>query len=187
MELLIEILAQSWAFLIESTPYLLLGFAAAGLLHGFVSADFVAAHLGRGRFGPVMKAALLGVPLPLCSCGVLPAAMGLRSKGATKGATLSFLVSTPETGVDSIAITYALIDPIMTVVRPVAALVTAISAGLVETLFGRESKPIESVETGCGCGSEGDEVNGRPVGQRVRHGMEFAFGELLPPDAAPRG
>src|SRR5210317_2186931 len=79
------------------------------------ASHYIVRNLGRGRFMPVLKAALLGIPIPLCSCGVLPAAASLRKQGASKGATISFLVSTPESGVDSISVTYALLDPIMTI------------------------------------------------------------------------
>ena len=76
-------------------------------------------------FGSIIKAAVLGAPLPLCSCGVIPAAMGLREAGASKSATTSFLVSTPETGVDSVFITYAMMGPFMAIVRPIVALTSA--------------------------------------------------------------
>ena len=101
-----------------------------GLLKIFLSADYVGRHLGKGRFFSVLKASILGIPIPLCSCGVLPAAASLRKQGANKGATAAFLVSTPESGVDSISITYALLDPIMTIARPVAAFFTAMVAGI---------------------------------------------------------
>lgn len=126
------IIKESWSLLLDSSVYILFGILIAGLLKVFLNPETIARHLGSGRFSSVIKAALLGVPLPLCSCGVLPAAVALKKQGATKGATTAFLISTPESGVDSIAISYALLDPIMTVIRPVAALVTAIIAGCVE-------------------------------------------------------
>lgn len=130
MEYITAYLASVWDILLEAAPYVLLGFFVAGLLKGFLPVDFVAKHLGKGKRAPVFKAALFGIPLPLCSCGVIPAAAGLRQQGASKGATTSFLISTPETGVDSMAVTYALLDPLMTVLRPLAAFLTAITAGL---------------------------------------------------------
>ena len=123
-------LAACWDILVDSSVWMLFGFFMAGLLRAFVPADIVARHLGRGRAGNVFKAAVFGVPLPLCSCGVIPAAAGLRRMGASRGATASFLISTPETGVDSMAGTWALLDPLMTAIRPVAAFVTAATAGL---------------------------------------------------------
>ena len=83
-----------------------------------------------GKIRSVVNAALAGLPLPLCSCGVVPAAMSIRKRGASRGATLSFLISTPDTGVDSIAITYALLDPLMAIFRPLATIVTAVLTGL---------------------------------------------------------
>lgn len=178
LEVLMRVGEGAWGFLLESSPTLLLGFMAAGLLHVFVSASFVAAHLGKGRFLPVLKAAVLGMPLPLCSCGVLPAAMGLRNKGATKGATLSFLVSTPENGADSIAVTYALMGPAMAVTRPLAALVSAVAAGLVESAF---EKPAKAKPLGAAIGENGGK---EPLSARLAHGFEYAFGEQVR-DLAP--
>ncbi len=138
-----------WDILLEASPYVLLGFFVAGLLKGFLPKDMIGRHLGHGRFLPVIKAALFGVPLPLCSCGVIPAAAGLRQQGASRGATTSFLISTPETGVDSIAVSFALLDPITAVIRPVAAFFTAIVTGSVvaslpEKIQGAETAPLAS-------------------------------------------
>ena len=116
-----EILAAAWGILLDSAPFLLFGFLAAGLIKAFVPDDAVARHLGTKSAGSVVKASLLGIPLPLCSCSVLPTAIGLRKQGADRGASAAFLVSTPESGIDSIAITWALLDPVMTVARPIAA------------------------------------------------------------------
>ena len=125
----------AWSLLLDSSVYILFGILIAGLLKVFLNPATVAKHLGSGRFSSVIKAALIGVPLPLCSCGVLPAALSLKKQGANKGATTAFLISTPESGVDSIAISYALLDPIMTVIRPVAAFITALAAGCVENII----------------------------------------------------
>ncbi len=170
-------LRETWAILLESAPYLLFGFLLAGLLHGLVSADTVARHLGRGKVGSVLKAALLGIPLPLCSCGVLPTALGLQRKGASKGATVSFLVSTPETGVDSMALTYALLDPLMTVFRPLAAFLTAVVAGVSENLLGRGEPAKKGVELECACSDTPTATTG-PVSTRLRKGLGYAFGDF---------
>ncbi len=130
MNALVSILQASLDIFLESAPYMLFGFFMAGLLRAFVPATLVHRHLGKNKTANVIKAAIFGIPLPLCSCGVVPAAAGLRRQGASKGATASFLISTPETGVDSIMITYALLDPIMTLLRPLAAFVTAIVTGM---------------------------------------------------------
>lgn len=115
---------------LSAAPWLVLGLIVGGLIHAVIPKSFLEKHLGGQGIIPVIKAALLGAPLPLCSCGVIPAALGLRKAGASKQSTVSFLVSTPETGVDSVMITYALLGPFMAIVRPVAAVVSAITAGL---------------------------------------------------------
>lgn len=124
---------------LESAPWLLLGLVLAGLLKVFVPMSWMQKQLGGHGLKTTVKAALLGAPLPLCSCGVIPAAVGLRRSGASKAATTSFLVSTPETGVDSVTVSYVLLGPFMAIVRPIAAVCSAIVAGL---LVGRDDEPV---------------------------------------------
>lgn len=113
----------------EMSPYILLGLLIAGILHAFVPSRLMSRHLSGHGFGSAFKAAMIGVPLPLCSCGVLPTAVAMRRSGASKAATTSFLIATPQTGVDSITATYSLLGPAFALVRPVAALVTALGGG----------------------------------------------------------
>lgn len=117
------------AILNGMSPYILLGFLVAGILHAFVRPSAMSRHLGGRGIGPVVKAALFGIPLPLCSCGVLPAAVSLYRRGASKGATTSFLIATPQTGVDSIAATYSLLGLPFAILRPLAALTGSIAGG----------------------------------------------------------
>ncbi len=143
------ILMESWRILNEAAPYALFGFVMAGLSKTFISQHIVAKHLGPKNLSSVLKASLLGIPLPLCSCGVIPAAVGIRKQGASCGATTAFLISTPETGVDSIAVSWALLDPIMTVMRPIAAFFTATAAGLlVNALPERKPTRDSAADTG---------------------------------------
>lgn len=114
----------------EMAPYLLLGFLIAGILHVFVPQGFYRKYLSKDNKWAVLWAALLGVPLPLCSCGVIPTAIGLRNEKASKGAVASFLIATPQTGIDSILATFSLMGLGFAVIRPVAALVTGICGGL---------------------------------------------------------
>ncbi|MEM6853096.1 MAG: SO_0444 family Cu/Zn efflux transporter [Planctomycetota bacterium] len=130
MTTLLNILIAFWATLAEMAPWLIFGFVAAGVLSVFFSVAFIERHLGGGGFGPVVKASVLGVPLPLCSCGVIPVGASLHRHGASKGATSSFLLSTPQTGVDSILATYALMGPVFAVVRPAVALINGVFGGL---------------------------------------------------------
>ncbi len=129
MDAATEFIAQFWSTIGEMAPYLLFGFMIAGILHVLISPRFVETQLGGPGFWPVFKASLFGVPLPLCSCGVIPVAASLRRHGASKGATASFLLSTPQTGVDSIFVTYSLLGPVFAVVRPIAALVSGLLGG----------------------------------------------------------
>lgn len=115
----------------EMAPYLLFGFLVAGVLYAFVPQNFYRNHLSKPNFLSVVKAAIIGIPLPLCSCGVLPTAVSLRKSGASRGATTSFLIATPQTGIDSIAATYSLLTPAFAVIRPVAALVSAAVGGII--------------------------------------------------------
>ncbi|MCM1110031.1 MAG: permease [Clostridium sp.] len=132
--------------LAEMAPYLLFGFLVAGVLYAFVPQSFYRNHLSKPNFWSVVKAAILGVPLPLCSCGVLPTAVSLRKNGASCGATTSFLIATPQTGVDSIAATWSLLTPAFAVIRPVAALVTAVAGGVAVNLEDRHKPAAEARE-----------------------------------------
>ncbi len=135
----IEIAREFWAVLAEMSPYLLFGFIVAGILSVVVSQRIVDRHLGRG-FSAVVKAAVLGIPLPLCSCGVIPVSASIRRHGASRGATLSFLLSTPQTGVDSILVTYSLLGPVFAIFRPIAALATGLIGGVLVRIFGEKDE-----------------------------------------------
>lgn len=126
---------NTWDLVAEMAPYLLFGFAVAGVLHVLIRREFVERWLGKPGLGGVIKASVLGVPMPLCSCSVIPVAASLRKSGATRGATASFLSSTPQTGVDSILATYALLGGIFTAVRVGVAFVCGIVAGYLIELF----------------------------------------------------
>ena len=130
----IEILTEYWSgissLFLEMAPYLVLGFLISGLLYIIISKETIAENLGKPGVLSVIKAAIFGVPMPLCSCGVIPVAASLYKRGASKGATLSFLISTPQTGVDSILITYGMLGPVFAMTRPVIALITGVIGGL---------------------------------------------------------
>lgn len=176
----------------EMSPYILLGFLIAGLLHAFVPTRSLTRHLSGTGLNSVVKAALFGIPLPLCSCGVLPTAIGLRRSGASKAATSSFLIATPQTGVDSIAATWSLLGPAFAIVRPLAALVTALVGGMAVGRTERKSSPpavaspsVVSEASGfCDCASivndeaAQDEV-ASSVKQRCLDALRYGFVELL--------
>jgi hypothetical protein len=187
MDILMEILTESWKLLQESSIYVLFGIFVAGLMRVFVRPEAVSRHLGKGKVRSVLKAAALGVPVPLCSCGVLPAAVSLKRQGANNGATTAFLISTPESGVDSIALTYALLDPVMTVARPVAAFTTAAIAGIAENTLSpdKEAKAIQP-DLSCPVDSCCDGVDCIPEVHKAHHtlfekfkaGLSYALFEL---------
>ncbi|WP_105199590.1 SO_0444 family Cu/Zn efflux transporter [Pseudoalteromonas sp. T1lg10] len=151
-----DLISNFWQLFVLSAPWLMLGLLIAGIINVYLPTHFLNRHLGKEGLWTTVKAALIGAPMPLCSCGVIPAAVGLRRAGASKSATTSFLVSTPETGIDSVSVSYALLGPFMAVIRPIAAVCSAITAGL---LVGREGSLEPSVtasstpKQGACCGS----------------------------------
>ncbi len=182
----VEILSVSADLLLDASVYILFGILLGGILKVFLSPAYVSRHLGRGRFSSVLKAALLGIPIPICSCGVLPVAASLKKQGANKGATMAFLISTPESGVDSISITYALLDPIMTVARPVAAFTSAIVAGISENLWmptiKARQQPMDlvcPVDSGCsgGC-DDGEHERQHGLFEKISAGLHYAVNEI---------
>jgi uncharacterized membrane protein YraQ (UPF0718 family) len=168
---LLNVFQASWNLLQQASLYILFGLLVGGLLKVFLSPSYVASHLGSGRFSSVFKAALLGIPIPLCSCGVLPAAASLKKQGANNGATTAFLISTPESGVDSISITWALLDPIMTIARPVAAFLSAFVAGIsVNILTPPTSKDKANADLACPIDDCCDGVDCPPDTHAKHHG-----------------
>lgn len=160
-----------WATVAEMSPYLLFGFFVAGALSVLVSQSIVERHLGGGGVWPLLKASVFGVPLPLCSCGVIPVSMSLHKHGASKGATIAFLLSTPQTGVDSIFVTLSLLGPVFAIFRPFAAFATGIIGGslvdaLTRTAADRDKKPQKCTDECC----EAVTKTGR-----FRRGMKYGF------------
>ncbi|GAA0405892.1 SO_0444 family Cu/Zn efflux transporter [Cocleimonas flava] len=148
---------------LEAAPWLVLGLVIGGLIKALIPTSLLQKHLSGNSAPSIVKAALFGAPLPLCSCGVIPAALGLRRAGASKSATVSFLVATPETGIDSVSVSYALLGPFMAIVRPIAAIISAITAGLLvgkaeenESHMAASIATTSSAEASC-CGSEKSE------------------------------
>ena len=151
------------------SPYLLLGFLIAGVLHVFVPKRFYAKYLSRDNKLSVLWAALLGVPLPLCSCGVIPTAVGLKNEGASKGAVASFLIATPQTGIDSILATFSLMGLGFAIVRPVAALVTGICGGFLVNRFVKADEGEYVSEASC-------KVEG---GNRLWRVLKYAYFDMI--------
>jgi uncharacterized membrane protein YraQ (UPF0718 family) len=166
-----SIVIDFWDTAAEMSPYLLFGFFVAGILSVLISQRLVERHLGGKGIWPLVKASLFGVPLPLCSCGVIPVSMSLHKHGASKGSTISFLLSTPQTGVDSILVTLSLLGPVFAVFRPLAAFVTGIIGGTLVDIFAQSKKNDISPPPKCSdecCGSERKK-------HRIARGLKFAF------------
>ena len=158
-------------------PYLLLGFFVAGLLAKFVSPDFVQRHLGKRGLRQIVNASLFGVPLPLCSCSVIPVTASLRKQGAGPGATVSFLTSTPQTGADSILVTWGMLGPFFTVVRVAVAFVSGVLVGWLVEKGGDESGTmLAEAETSC-C-SRGAVENRPSWGAALRHAFVTLPGDI---------
>ncbi|UTW67057.1 permease [bacterium SCSIO 12643] len=152
----------------EMAPYLILGFALAGILHVYFPKHKVAKYLGRKNLISVFNAAMLGIPLPLCSCGVIPTGISFNKNGASKGATVSFLISTPQTGVDSILITYSLLGLPFALIRPIAAFITGIFGGAITNAVDDTEENLYQNEP---------EVHIR--GSKFQAALKYAFVEFL--------
>ena len=129
-----------WSLLLEMSPFLLFGFIVSGFLSVLLTVEIVSKYLGGNKFRGIFLGSLFGVPLPLCSCGVIPVFSYLRKHGASRAATTSFLISTPQTGVDSILVTYGLLGPIFAVFRPIVAFLSGIIGGFFVAVLDGDSK-----------------------------------------------
>ena len=137
MHFIEQFFAELWMILTESSVWLIFGFLLAGVVHVLVPREWMLKHLGGKGIVPILKASLLGIPLPLCSCAVIPVAAGLRKQGASKGSSAAFAISTPQTGEESIPLTWALFGPVFALARPVIAVVTGLIAGVLIDLTDR--------------------------------------------------
>ncbi|RHW74716.1 SO_0444 family Cu/Zn efflux transporter [Colwellia sp. RSH04] len=161
-----QLISNFWQLFVLSAPWLMLGLFIAGIINVYLPKDFLNKHLGSDGLFTTIKAAIIGAPMPLCSCGVIPAALGLRRAGASKSATTAFLVSTPETGVDSISVSYVLLGPFMAIIRPIAAITSAIVAGVLvgkdkekETLESNSALSNETEKLATCCSNEGESTS----------------------------
>ena len=194
MTILLNVIYEIWVLVCEMAPYLLLGFLLAGLMHEFVPKSLSQRYLSGRSMKSVLWAALFGVPLPLCSCGVIPTAMGLRREGAGKGATIAFLIATPQTGVDSIVATYSLMGLPFALIRPLVAMVTAVMGGWLvnatdnEILAVRSPQKHEEEHHDCCCGKHHEEKHShgcccgehkRNIWHRLWDAMTYAFVEMM--------
>jgi len=173
-------LENIWELTYNLSFYLLLGSLAAGFLHIFISDSYIKRHLGNSSFGSVVKAALFGIPLPFCSCSVIPFAVSLKKSGASNGAVLSFLISTPITGADSIAATYGVFGGFFTLYRIVSSLIIALIAGILTNLFALPSV-VQSITEEI----EEETAETTPPLQRFKKALDYAFNTVFKDIARP--
>ena len=197
LELAARTLKGAWNITALMSPYLLAGFLISGILYVLVPASWVIRHLGGRAWIASLKSALFGVPLPLCSCGVIPVTAHIRRSGAGPGATAAFLMSTPQTGVDSILVTYGLLGPVFAIIRPIVAFVSGTLSGWAVDAWGGAPDRHEE-EPATSNGQSSDPV--QPAWRRaLRHGVVVlprdihrallagllvagVLGALMPPD-----
>jgi uncharacterized protein len=181
------ILEASYDLFRRMAPFLLFGYFFAGMLHVFLKKGAILSHLGKNDLKSVIKASLFGVPLPLCSCAVIPAAMSLRKEGASKGAVLSFLISTPTSGVDSIFATYSLLGAFFAVYRVIASFIAGIFSGTLANLFLKKDEPGQlSADVKCGeCESDIEKKIGKSVAERIKEVFRYAYVDLLKDTGPP--
>ncbi len=157
-----------WGICLEMAPYLLLGFLFSGIISVFIDDSLVYKQIGQKNFSSVLKSTLMGIPLPLCSCGVIPVAATLKDYGASKGATTSFLVSTPQTGLDSIFLTYGMLGPVFAIFRPAAAFISGLFCGLIVNTIDEEehrhSSPNSKIKK-----------NDSSFTERLTRGLKYGF------------
>ncbi len=181
-----EVLGNTLELYLDAAPWLLFGLIAAGLIKAWIPDELINRWLGGRGLWPITKAALIGTPLPLCSCGVLPAALGLHRGGASRGSTVSFLIATPETGADSIALSYALLGPFMALLRPMAAIISAIFSGLLAALApaapaALADRAAASCDSSCcdsGCPAPPSGARPSPFARSLT-GMRYALSDIL--------
>jgi len=169
---------EIWKLLLEMSPYLLFGLLIAGLLHVLFPSQKIYKYFSGNSIKAILRASLFGVPLPLCSCGVIPVAAHLKKDGAGDAPTLSFLISTPTTGIDSIFATYALLGPVFAIIRPVSAFFAGCLAGIMILLLNKKSEEIKIVEEECiSCEKSPSKKPG--ILLKVKEILRYAFFELL--------
>ena len=132
----------------QISPFLIIGFLISGFLSVCLTVEQISKYLGKQNLKSIFLGSIFGVPIPLCSCGVIPVTAYLRKHGASKASATSFLISTPQTGVDSIMVTYGMLGPLMAFYRPVIAFISGILGGLLIQATDKGSKE-EISEAAC--------------------------------------
>ena len=176
--MLMTYLKALYHYLLISSPYLILGLTVSALVKSFLSDQWIKQQLGsKGWIAPI-KATLIGIPLPLCSCSVIPTAITFRQAGASKASTSAFLIATPESGVDSIAMTYAMMDFPMTIIRPIAALASGLVAAALQ-FFAKEDEVEPTTDINHCCPSKKTSTKNKPFALKFKEGLNYAYHDLI--------
>jgi uncharacterized membrane protein YraQ (UPF0718 family) len=178
----LNLLTIFWNLLIESAPWLLIGYLLAGIIKQVIPNEWIHKQMAKPGFVSIVKGALIGAPLPLCSCGVIPTALAVRKAGASKGATSSFLVATPETGVDSISFSYAVLGPVFAIARPIAALTSAVIAGVLVNSFDKEdeaAQPVKAESSCCHAKQEEQPEAELSLGEKLISAVQYGYGRMI--------
>ncbi|MFT4860951.1 MAG: uncharacterized membrane protein YraQ (UPF0718 family) [Pseudohongiellaceae bacterium] len=178
---MMNLLTVFWNLVIESAPWLLLGYFLAGVIKQVLPSSMVEKQLSSPGFAAIVKAAFIGAPLPLCSCGVIPTALAVRKAGASKGATSAFLVATPETGVDSISFSYAVLGPVFAIARPISALISAILAGVLVSAFDKDEavQPVVKATSSCCSSEKPDVVEELSLSAKLVASVKYGYGKMI--------
>ena len=187
IKMLIDIFNEILQMFVEMSPYILLGLFFVGILNMYFNKNLIIRHTGKNNFLSVLKASLFGIPLPLCSCGVIPTSVFMSKNGASKGSTVSFLTSTPQTGIDSIIATYGMMGGVFALFRPFAALIMGIISGTLVKLFDKTERnrfiELDTMDSGDSCSDDScsPESNNKnkKIKQKIKNSSRYAFVEFL--------
>ncbi len=181
--IIIGILEEIYRLFMEMAPYLMIGLIFVGILHIFFSKDLIIKHIGKNDISSVIKSTLFGIPLPLCSCGVIPSSVYMARNGASKPSVISFLISTPQTGIDSIIATYGMMGWVFAIFRPIAALFMGIISGIVTIFISKnDNNELKSIELKTNTENEIDHYsvkNSNNLRQKFNKMTRYAFVEFL--------
>lgn len=169
---------NTWFLLVEMSQYLLLGMLFVALLNLFFNKDLIVNHIGGNDIKSIIKSSLFGVPLPLCSCGVIPTSVYLSKNGASKPAVIAFLISTPQTGIDSIIATYGMLGPVFAIFRPIAALIMGIVGGITFLFFNKKEQINDSPQQETQFEFQEIKTN-EPFFEKAKKSIKYAFGDFI--------
>ena len=179
-QLFLKIILESWDILADSSIFILSGLFLSGILYVFFKRENIIKYIGTGKISSIFWASLIGMPLPLCSCAIIPTAIKLNKQGADKGAVSSFLISAQETSIDSIIFSYVLLDPMLTIFRPISALIAGVTCGIMEILFGKKSslKQTNKSNKSVVCNNRAS-MHKLTLAEKFKEAMAYGFVKLI--------